>query len=257
MAAAMLGGCAGASAVSDPPGGVELTVFGAASLRSALEAAATAYEARNPGTTLAISTDSSAALATQIEQGAPADVFLSADTASPNTLVDGGLADGEAVAFAGNELTIIVPTDNPAGIASPADLARRGVRVIAAGEEVPITRYATELVKNLAAEPGYPSDYAAAYTANIVTREDNVRAVVAKIELGEGDAGIVYVTDATASDAVSVVDVPPPADVPATYAGVVIKASKHPGAAHAFLAWLAGPDGQAILSQFGFLPPPA
>jgi molybdate transport system substrate-binding protein len=131
------------------------------------------------------------------------------------------------------------------------------VRVIAAGEEVPITRYATELVKNLAAEPGYPSDYAAAYTANIVTREDNVRAVVAKIELGEGDAGIVYVTDATASAAVSVVDVPPPADVPATYAGVVIKASKHPGAAHAFLAWLAGPDGQAILSQFGFLPPPA
>jgi molybdate transport system substrate-binding protein len=80
---------------------------------------------------------------------------------------------------------------------------------------------------------------------------------VAKIELGEGDAGIVYVTDATASAAVSVVDVPPPADVPATYAGVVIKASKHPGAAHAFLAWLAGPDGQAILSQFGFLPPPA
>lgn len=259
VAAALLGGCAGASAASDPPAAdrVELTVFGAASLKSALEAAKTAYEAQNLGTALTISTDSSAALATQIEQGAPADVFLSADTTNPMKLVDGGIADGDAVDFAGNALTIIVPTDNPAGIASPADLARPGVRVIAAGEEVPITRYATELVENLASEPGYPADYAEAYAANIVTREDNVKAVVAKIELGEGDAGVVYVTDAAASDAVSVVDVPPSADVPATYAGVVVRASRHPDAARSFLAWLAGPDGQAILADFGFVPPPA
>jgi molybdate transport system substrate-binding protein len=259
LAAALLGGCAGASAASEPPAtaGVELTVFGAASLKDALEAAATAYEARNPGTTLAISTDSSAALATQIEQGAPADVFLSADATNPEQLVDGGLADGEAVAFAGNALAVIVPTDNPAGIASPADLARPGVRVVAAGEEVPITGYATELVENLAREPGYPADFGAAYAANIVTREDNVKAVVAKIELGEGDAGVVYVTDAAASDAVSIVDVPTTADVAATYAGVVVKATRQPDAARAFLAWLAGPDGQAILSEFGFLPPPA
>jgi molybdate transport system substrate-binding protein len=131
------------------------------------------------------------------------------------------------------------------------------VRVVAAGEEVPITGYATELVENLAREPGYPADFAAAYAANIVTREDNVKAVVAKIELGEGDAGVVYVTDAAASDAVSIVDVPTTADVAATYAGVVVKATRQPDAARAFLAWLAGPDGQAILSEFGFLPPPA
>ena len=106
---------------------VELTVFGAASLKGALEAAKAAYEAANPGTTVTISTDSSAALETQIEQGAPADVFLSADTTNPQKLVDGGFADGEAVAFAGNKLTIIVPTDNPAGLAAPFDLGKAGV----------------------------------------------------------------------------------------------------------------------------------
>jgi molybdate transport system substrate-binding protein len=235
---------------------VELTVFGSASLKGALEGATATYEAATPGTTVTVSTDSSAALATQIEQGAPADVFLSADTTNPKKLVDGGLADGDAVVFAGNELTIIVPTDNPAGIGTPADLATPGVKVIAAGDEVPITRYATELVDNLASEPGYPADFAAAYAANVASKEDNVKAVVAKVELGEGDAGIVYMTDAAASDKVAAIDVPPTANVPATYAGVVVKASPHVDAAHAFLTWFAGPDGQAILSTFGFLPPP-
>jgi molybdate transport system substrate-binding protein len=233
---------------------VELTVFGAASLTGALEEAKATYEAANPGTTVTVSTDSSAALATQIEQGAPADVFLSADTINPKKLVDGGLADGEAVAFAGNELTVIVPTDNPAGIDTPADLATPGVKIIAAGDEVPITRYATQLVDNLAREPGYPAGFAAAYAANVASKEDNVKAVVAKVELGEGDAGIVYATDAADSDKVATVDVPPTANVPATFAGVVVKASPHVDAAHAFLTWFAGPDGQAILSTLGFLP---
>ena len=117
----------------------------------------TAYEAANPGTTLTISTDSSRALETQIEQGAPADVFLSADTTNPQKLVDKGLAAGAVVKFAGNLLTVIVPTANPAGIATPADLAKAGVKVIAAGDTVPITKYATQLVANLAKQPGYPA----------------------------------------------------------------------------------------------------
>ena len=234
---------------------VELTVYGAASLKGALEAAKTAYQTATPGTTVTLSTDSSSALETQIEQGAPADLFLSADTTNPKKLVDKGLAEGAAVTFAGNELTIIVPTANPAGITMPADLAKAGVKVIAAGDEVPITKYATQLVDNLAKEAGYPAHFAAKYTANIASKEDNVKAVVAKIELGEGDAGIVYVTDAKASTKVTPVDVPPSANVPATYAGVVVKASRNAAAAKAFLDWFAGPDGQAILSTVGFLPP--
>jgi molybdate transport system substrate-binding protein len=236
---------------------VELTVFGAASLNGALEAAKAAYEAHKPGSTITLSTDSSSALETQIEQGAPADVFLSADTTNPKKLVDGGFAGGEAVNFAGNKLTVVTPTDNPAGLTTPFDLGKADVRVVAAGDEVPITKYATQLVENLAAAPDAPADFAAAYAANVVSKEDNVAAVRTKIELGEGDGAIVYVTDAAASDKVAVIEVPDDLNVPATYAGVVVKASENADAAQAFLDWFAGPDGQAILADFGFLPPPA
>jgi molybdate transport system substrate-binding protein len=264
--AVVLAACSSAGAAASATGSpgpaspsvaaVDLTIYGAASLKGALDKAKAAYEAANPGTTLVISTDASSALETKIEQGAPADIFLSADTTNPGKLVDKGFAAAGPVPFAGNKLTVIVPADNPAGIRTPADLARSGVKVIAAGDDVPITKYATQLVANLAAEAGYPADFAAAYAANVASKEDNVKAVVAKIELGEGDAGIVYVTDAQASTRVSTVDVPDSANVPATYDGVVVRATKNPAAATAFLNWFAGPDGQAILGSFGFLPPP-
>jgi molybdate transport system substrate-binding protein len=265
----LLAACSGAAsptpvpATAAPSGtataasGHGLTIFAAASLKGVLAKAKTAYETANAGTTLTISTDSSSALETQIEQGAPADVFLSADTTNPQKLVDKSLAAGAVTKFAGNLLTVIVPTDNPAYILSPKDLANAGVKVIAAGDAVPITKYATLLVGNLAKESGYPADFVTKYTANIVSKEDNVAAVVAKIELGEGDAGIVYVTDAKASTKVGMIVVPATANVPATYSGVVVKASRNATAAAAFLTWFAGPDGQAILASFGFLPPPA
>jgi molybdate transport system substrate-binding protein len=249
------GSVAPSTAASSPAAPASLTIYGAASLKGALDKAKTAWETAKPGSKLTISTDSSATLETQIEQGAPADVFLSADTTNPKKLVDKGLAAGTAVTFAGNKLTIIVPTANPAAIKTPGDLAKAGVKIIGAGDAVPITKYATQLVANLAKESGYPSDFVAAYGKNIASKEDNVKAVVAKIELGEGDAGIVYVTDAKASTKVSTVDVPETSNVPATYAGVVVKASLNADSAKAFLDWFAGPDGQAILASFGFLPP--
>ena len=235
---------------------VEVTVYAAASLKQVLADVRTAYEAATPGVTLVVSTDSSAALRTQIEQGAPADVFLAADTKQPQALVDAGLSMGPATHFAANRLTIIVPTPNPAGILSPADLARPGVRIIAAGDEVPITSYATESVGKLGLLAGYPDAFAAAYAANIVSREDNVKAVVAKIELGEGDAGIVYVTDAATSAGVIAVAIPDAANVVTAYAGLVVKASDHIDRAQDFLDWLTGADGQAILTRHGFTPPP-
>lgn len=253
--AAVVVGCGFPGAASGQ--GVELTVFAAASLAPALEEAAVAYERANPGTTLVLSTDSSAALAAQLEQGAPADVFLSADTTNPQRLVDAGLTAGEARAFAANRLTVIVPADNPAGIETPADLARPGIRIIAAGDEVPITRYATEVVRNLTDLAGYPATYPSDYAANVASREDNAKAVVAKIELGEGDAAIVYVTDAAASEDVATVEVPDPANLRATYAGIVVGGSTRQDEAAAFLDWLVGAEGQAILARFGFLPPKA
>ena len=233
----------------------ELTIYGAASLKSALKSLKAAYEAAVPGTTLTIATDSSATLRTQIEQGAPADIFLSADQKNAEALVEAGLTDGPALDFAGNALTIIVPKDAPATVASPADLAKPGMKIVAAGAEVPVTRYADQVIAKLAALPGYPPGFASAYAANVVSKEQNVKAVVAKIELGEGDAAIVYATDATASDKVNQVPIPPGANVLAIYAGVVIKASARATAAHAFLEWLAGPSGQTILADAGFVPP--
>lgn len=255
LAVAAIAGCSsGASSQGRPSSAAtDLTIYAAASLDEILEELRTAYESAFPGTSLTISTDSSAALESQIEQGAPADVFLSADMTNPQKLVDAGLAAGPPVTFGGNRLAVIVPVDNPAGIRSPADLARSGVKVIAAGTEVPITRYASQLVDNLAHEAGYAAGFAAAYAANVASREDNVKAVVAKIELGEGDAAIVYATDADASAKVMAIEVPEAANVPARYDGVVVKSAEDPSAATAFLDWLAGPDGQAILTRAGFL----
>ncbi len=250
----VVAGCGGSSASSGGTG-ASITVYGAASLKPALAKLKAAYEAANAGSSVTVSTDSSAALETKIEQGAPADVFLSADTTNPQKLVDKGLADGSVVTFASNLLTIVVPAANPGSVSGPQDLARNGVRIIAAGDSVPISRYALKLVGNLAKQPGYPADFATKYASNVVTKEDNVAAVLAKVELGEGDAAIVYVTDARASSKVKRIDVPGGANVPAIYGGVVVKASQNAAAAHAFLTWLARAEGQGILATFGFLPP--
>ncbi len=236
------------------PASNDLTVFAAASLADAMADIRTEWGADNPGSTLTISTGSSAALRTQIEEGAPADVFLSADTSNPQALADADRIAGDPVNFASNSLTVVVPTDNPAAVESPLDLSNEGVTVVAAGEDVPITRYAEQVVRNLAVVDGYPGDFAELYDANIVSREDNVGAVLAKIEIGEGDAAIVYVTDATASDAVEAIEIPAEANVVADYAGAVI-AQGSTQQASAFLTWLAGTDGQAVLARYGFGPP--
>ena len=233
-----------------------LTIYAASSLTAAFTEMKTAYQTANPGVTLTLSFGASSTLETQIEQGAPADVFASADTSNPQKLVDKSLAAGAITKFAGNLLTVIVPPANPAGVQTPADLAKTGLKFVAAGDTVPITKYANMLLANLAKQPSYPAGFVAAVTANIVSKEDNVAAVVSKIELGEGDAAIVYVTDAsTAGSKVTTITVPPDANVPATYGAVAVKASSNAAAAAAFITWLAGPGGQAILAKYGFLPP--
>jgi len=255
LVAIALAGCSGGATAPSSAGARELVVYAAASLGSVMADVAAAYQRASPGTTVVLSTDSSAALETKIEQGAPADVFLSADTANAQRLADAGLAAGAPVMFATNGLAVIVPAGNPANLASAADLARPGLKVIAAAESAPITEYASQLVANLAREPGYPPGFETAYAANIASREDNVAGIVAKVALGEGDAGIVYATDARGSGQVAAIDVPAEANVPATYAGVVIAASSDVTGATAFLDWLAGPDGQAILAAAGFTEP--
>jgi molybdate transport system substrate-binding protein len=247
---------AGAVGCSSAPAGQNLTVYAAASLSDAVNAVTAAYMAAHPEIKFTISTGSSTALRTQIEQGARADLLLSADIKNPQALVDGGLADGSATNFAANKLAIVVPEGNAAGLGSPFDLGKAGVKVVAAGDAVPITAYTTTLINNLAAEAGAPSDFAAKYAANVISQEEDVKSVLAKVELGEADAAIVYVSDAqSAAGKVDTIPIPAAAQVSTIYSGVVTKASPSAQAAHAFLAWLAGPDGQHVLASFGFASP--
>ena len=255
---ALLVGCSGAGpgSPSGSASATNLTIYAAASLRVAMDELSAAYAVTAPDVHLTVSTDSSAALETKIEQGAPVDVFLSADRTNPQELVDAGLADGTVVTFTANRLVVIVPGDNSARISSPRDLARRGIKVIAAGDSVPITKYANQVVAALAKQQGYPGDFVARYEENVVSKEDNVAAVVAKIGLGEGDAGIVYETDARTSTELVTVAIPRTANVVAMYGGLVLAGSPHLDAARAFLRWLMDPEAQGILRSLGYLPPP-
>lgn len=237
-------------------GGPHLTVFAAASMRDALGDAAAAYE-EAADVELTLTFDSSAALAAQIRQGAPADVLAAADLDTPRRLIEADDAFGPVAPFATNRIVLVVPTDNPAEIRTPVDLAGEGLRIVAAGEQVPITRYADQVVARLGRLPGYPAGFADAVAANVVSREDNVRAVLAKVALGEADAGFVYATDAGAADGVLSIEIPEAARVVATYGAVVVAGTSHRDAAGAFVEWLAGPDGGDVLAAHGFGPPSA
>ncbi len=226
----------------------ELTVFAAASLSDVVRVLAERWDAEHPANPLVAALDASNILAAQIEEGAPADVFLSASATDPSRLADGGFDHGQPTPFAWNRVTIVAPAGDDA-VQVPADLARAGVRVVAAGEGVPITAYADAALEQLAATLPEPEAYLAGVRSNVVSREDNVRAVLAKVELGEGDAAVVYATDARSSDAVREVPLPDGVDVRAEY--VALGVSDRP-ATRAFLAWLTGTEGASILAAAGF-----
>jgi molybdate transport system substrate-binding protein len=233
---------------------VDLTVFAAASLTDAFEEIAGLWTAAYPGSELTQSFAASSELRAQIEEGAPADVFASADERNAQALVDACLSPGPITPFVQNELVIVVPEGNPAGIESPADLAATGVLFVTALPDVPITRYTTQVIANLGELEGYPEGYVEAVTANTVSEEENVRAVLTKIELGEGDAAMVYTTDALSSEGVETVGIPDEANVLATYAAVTVVESAHPTQAASFLAFLLGPEAQGVLETYGFIP---
>jgi molybdate transport system substrate-binding protein len=222
-----------------------LTIYAAASLDDAMDDLVAAYRALEPELVITVATDSSSAPRIQIEQGAPADLFLSADTSNVETLAAGGLVDEDPQPFASNELALIVPADNPAKVTDVAHLGRPGVRVIAAGDSVPITSYVAQLLDNAAVDGD-------AYASNVLTREDNVRAVATKVALGEGDVGVVYATDAAATDNVETIAIDDDLNVRAVYTGAVIADREGTRDARTFLDWLLARDGQVVLARHGF-----
>ena len=185
------------------------------------------------------------ALATQIQQGAPADVFASANTSLPFTLYDQGLVE-KPVLFTRNELTVIVPRSNPAHIHSVADLAKPGVKLVVAAVGVPVGDYTRTVLKNMNQSN---------VLDNVVSNENDVREVLAKVALGEADAGFVYTTDTrSVKNKVATIGIRWSAQPRVTYAVAVVKASKHKAAARAWVKRLLGKTAQAKLRAAGFLP---
>jgi molybdate transport system substrate-binding protein len=207
----------------------------------------TDFEAANPGIHVVFNFGSSTDLATQIGSEGTADVFASASgTAMDTVAATPGVRD--RTDFATNHLVVIVPTDNPANIASLADLGNDGVQVVLGATGVPVGDYAREMLAN--------ANLADQVMPNVVSNEPDDASVVSKVQSGEADAGIVYTSDLTNAD-VTPVDVPANVDVIATYPIAVVSGSAQPDTASAFIDYITGVQGQATLQTFGFSPPPA
>ena len=178
-----------------------LMVFAAASLIEPFSRLGKSFEASHAGSAVRFHFAGSQQLVLQIQQGAKADVFASADERWMQTAKDSGLVEGEPVAFAQNVLVAIVPRANPAGIKRLQDLARSGVKVVIAAEAVPVGKYTRQMLEKLSAQPGYGAKYGQQVLANVASYEDNVKGIVSKVQLGEADAGVVYSSDATGAAA--------------------------------------------------------
>ncbi|MDN5748244.1 MAG: molybdate ABC transporter substrate-binding protein [Pseudonocardia sp.] len=248
-----LAGCGGGAAptAADPaPGPAEpvvtgaATVFAAASLTEAFTEIGELFEAANPGATITFNFAGSTTLAQQILSGAPADVFASANKEQMQLVVDAGLAAGEPTVFATNTLQIVVPEGNPAGVTGLADFGKEDLKLAICAPEVPCGVLARQLFAT------------AGVTPSVDTLEQDVKAVLTKVRLGEADAGLVYRTDvASAEGPVEGIDFPEAATEANEYPIVVLKNAPNPAVAQAFVDYVLAGDGTAVLEEFGFTTP--
>ncbi len=235
-----------------------LKVFAAASLKTSFTAIQKQYQQAHPAVKIVYNFAGSQALAQQITQGAPADVFASADQSNMQKLSAVGLATNPQN-FADNTLAIIIPASNPAHITTLKDLANKGVKIDVAASTVPVGAYTLQSLFKAGKSSTYGTAYESAVKANFVSQEDNDAAIVQKVELGEADAGFVYTTDVTAASAskVAFISIPATLNIIAQYPITVLKDSTHASDAQAFVQYILSSDGQTILAQYRFLPPTA
>ena len=218
----------------------DLTVYAAASLKAAFDELATQFEQQHPSVDVQpITYDGSSTLATQIIEGAPVDVFASADEKNMQKVVDEGLASGPEL-FATNTLVLVVPADNPGGVEGLDDLANADLTVVLCAAEVPCGAASATLLSN------------AGVTASVDSYEQNVTAVLTKVAAGEADAGLVYVTDAATTDDVDAIQVDGADDVVNRYPIVALSAAADPEVADAFVAFVLSDEGQEVLAALGF-----
>jgi molybdate transport system substrate-binding protein len=238
-----------------------LTVFTAASLTDAFKEMGANIEQANTGTKVIFNFAGSPTLRTQLTQGARADVFASADEPNMQGAQKDGTIASEPRLFVRNQLVAIVPTANPAQVMRLQDLAKPGVKLVLTNKEVPVGNYSRQALAKMSQDATFGAEFATRVLANLVSEETNVKQVVAKVQLGEADAGIVYSSDVTPAvrGAVQVLAIPEAFNVIANYPIAVVRDAPNAAGAQAFIDYVLSPAGQAILTKHGFLavaPPP-
>jgi len=241
---------------SNPPD-VTLTVFAAASLTDAFNDLGGAFETDHSAVEVVFNFAGSNQLAQQIAQGAPVDVFASANQAQMTAAIDTGrITAGAQQVFARNRLVLIFPASNPANLATLNDLAVPGLKLVLAAAEVPVGQYSLDFLDKASADLTFGAGFKDSVLANVVSYEENVRAVYTKVSLGEADAGIVYTSDimGEGSNAVGRLDIPDELNTIAAYPIAALNDALHAEAAQVFVDFVLSEAGQATLARNGFVP---
>ena len=276
IAVAMLFGALACSGGGPSADSGTLTVFAASSLNEAFTDLAADFEQSYPGKSVDLNFAGSQLLRVQLENGARADVYASADQRHMDLAVESGLVSGEDIRFASNRLVIIVPKrdtrdssdsldkrpgcsglgrEDGYSIESPSDLACKGVKLVLAQPEVPAGSYARTVIERMAQDRRFGPDYSRDVLANVVSEEANVRHVLQKVALREADAGMVYYSDAQVAPNVVVIPIPEEANVVASYTLALLRDSDRQNLAELFINFILSPDGQGVLGKYGLNPP--
>ncbi len=233
----------------------EITVFAASSLTDAFNELGERFKTSNPNATVTFNFGASTQLFTQLDQGAQADIFASADQVQMDRARGAGRIAGADVVFATNRLVVAAPGNNPGSVRGAADLARPGLRIVTTQPDVPIGTYTQAMLDRMSQSAQYGADFKDKVNANIVSHEANVRQIVSKVQLGEADAGVVYKSDVTPQVAsqLAIFDIPDEYNTLASYPLALVRDGPNQAGAAAFAAFVLSPEGQAILERWNFV----
>ena len=236
----------------------DVTVFAAASLNEAFSAIAQEFEHANPGTKIVFNFAGSQQLVQQIAQGAPVDILASANMKQMLGAVKTGRIDSASIAiFTRNKLVVVCPKENAAGVLSLQDLSKPHLKIVLADKAVPVGQYALDFLAKCDQRGSFGASFGQEVLGNVVSYEENVKAVVSKIVLGEADAGIVYASDISKNvlERAGVIEIPDSLNVIADYPAAVAREAPSRAIAEKFLKYILSDEGQRILTRFGFIPP--
>ena len=234
----------------------ELTIYAAASLAEAFTRLGEVFESSHPNVEVVISFAGSQQIAQQLSQGAPGDLFASANAKQMENVISAGrVMSGADQEFIQNQLMVILPGDNPGIIAGVRDLIKPGLRLILADKSTPVGLYSQKMLERANQQIGFGEDYKEKVLGNVVSYEENVRAVLTKITLGEADAGIVYVSDAAGAQGedIRMIPIPEEINVTASYYIAPLSDSSEKDLGLDFIALVLSPEGQDILNGYGFM----